>query len=151
MLPIINNASEYIANLPIERKAAMEQLRTVILKNLPNGFEETICYAMITYVIPHSTYPKGYHCDPKQALPFLSIASQKNLIAVYHMGLYADPSLYEWFVANYSKHSKYKLDMGKSCIRFKKVDSIPFDLIGELVSKVSVSDWISTYEKNFVK
>lgn len=151
MSPIDINVSEYIANLPLDRKAAMEQLRAVILENLPKGFEETYCYSMITYVVPHSIYPKGYHCNSKQALPFLSIASQKNFIAVYHMGLYADPNLYEWFVSNYAKHSKYKLDMGKSCIRFKKVEAIPFELIGELVSKVSVNDWIATYEKNFVK
>ena len=151
MPPIINNVSEYIANLPIERKAAIEQLRAVILKNLPDGFEEIICYGMITYVIPHSTYPKGYYCDPKQALPFLSIASQKNFISIYHMGMYANPDLYEWFVSTYPKYSNLKLDMGKSCIRFKKVEAIPFDLIGELASKVTVNDWIATYESTYVK
>lgn len=141
----------YLDSLPMDRKLSMERLRTIILNNLPEGFEETICYGMITYVIPHTTYPKGYHCNPKQALPFLSIASQKNFISVYHMGMYANPVLYEWFVSTYPKHSNLKLDMGKSCIRFKKVEAIPFDLIGELASKVTVNDWITTYESIYLK
>jgi uncharacterized protein YdhG (YjbR/CyaY superfamily) len=139
---------EYIAGLPSDRKEAITKMRKVILDNLPEGFSEKISYGMIGYGVPHSIYPSGYHCDPKSALPFLSIASQKNFIALYHMGMYADPKLLEWFVAEYPKHCKYKLDMGKSCVRFRKTDDIPYPLIGELVSKISVSDWIACYETN---
>ena len=137
----------YINDLPEERKSAFLELRKVILKNLPKGFAEGISYGMIGYFVPHSIYPNGYHCDPKQPLPFLSMASQKNFIALYHMGIYMNPSLMDWFTAEYAKRVKGKLDMGKSCIRFKKLDAIPFDLIGELVSKMSVDEWIACYEK----
>ncbi|CAM3620890.1 hypothetical protein FSS13T_17950 [Flavobacterium saliperosum S13] len=137
---------EYIDSLPEERKAAMQKLRSVISENLPTGFQETIGYGMLCYVVPHSTYPNGYHCDPKLPLPFLSVASQKNFIAVYHMGIYMDEKLLNWFTAEYPKHVKTKLDMGKSCIRFKKMDQIPFDLLGELFQKITVEDWISKYE-----
>ncbi|WP_313807393.1 DUF1801 domain-containing protein [Flavobacterium sp.] len=137
---------EYMESLPEDRRAAMEQLRKVFSENLPKGFEETMSYGMLGWVVPHSIYPKGYHCNPKTALPFLSVASQKNFIAVYHMGVYSDPKLLEWFTSEYPKHVKTKLDMGKSCIRFKKPDQIPFELLGELAQKVTVEDWISTYE-----
>ena len=123
--------------LPEDRKPVMIELRKVISQNLQKGFEEAISYGMLSYVVPHSIYPAGYHCDTKQALPFLSVASQKNFIAVYHMGLYADQELLNWFVEEYPKHNKSKLDMGKSCIRFKKMDQIPVGLIGELASKMS--------------
>jgi hypothetical protein len=124
-------------------------LRETILKNLPTGFEECISYGMVGYVVPHSIYPSGYHCDPKRPLPFMAFANQKNFISFYHMGIYADPTLMDWFTTEFYKRSKAKLDMGKSCIRFKKVEAIPFDLIGELVAKTSVNDWITTYEKNY--
>ena len=137
---------EYIATLPADRQDAMNQLRKVIKKNLPKGFTEQMSYGMVGYVVPHSTYPNGYHCDPKLPLPFLNIASQKNFIAVYHMGVYSDPKLLDWFVKEYPKHSKSKLDMGKSCIRFKKPEEIPFKLIGELVSKMTPQNWIEKYE-----
>jgi hypothetical protein len=140
---------EYIDTLPADRKHAMSELRKVILKNLPEGFSEGMGYGMMGYSVPHSLYPKGYHCDPKQPLPFMGMASQKNFIAVYHMGIYADKKLLDWFIAEYPKHSKTKLDMGKSCIRFKKVDQIPFELIGQLASKMTPQDWIETYEKAF--
>lgn len=138
---------QLIANAPEERKEAINTLRTTILDNLPDGFEECINYGMISYVVPHSVYPAGYHCDPKLPLPFLSFASQKNFLALYHMGLYADPALLDWFVSEYQQVSKTKLDMGKSCIRFKKPEQIPFELIGQLVSKMSPENWISVYEK----
>jgi hypothetical protein len=128
---------EYMSALPEDRKPVMIELRKVISQNLQKGFEEAISYGMLSYVVPHSIYPAGYHCDTKQALPFLSVASQKNFIAVYHMGLYADQELLNWFVEEYPKHNKSKLDMGKSCIRFKKMDQIPVGLIGELASKMS--------------
>ncbi len=139
---------EYIDSLPDERKAAMSKLRKVILENLPKGFSEEMSYGMIGYVVPHSVYPTGYHCDPKLPLPFLNIASQKNYIAVYHSGVYADKKINEWFTAEYPKHVNTKLDMGKSCIRFKNVDHIPYDLIGELVQKMTPQEWIELYEKN---
>ena len=134
--------------LPEDRKIAMQKLREVINANLPGGFDERISYGMIGWVVPHSAYAPGYHCDPKLPLPFLSIASQKNFIAVYHMGIYASKDLLDWFTAEYPKHVKTKLDMGKSCIRFKKPEAIPFGLIGELVSKMTMEDWINLYEKN---
>ena len=136
-----------MASLPEDRKAAMMELRKTILKNLPKGFTETISYGMLGYVVPHSRYPAGYHCSPELPLPFISIASQKNFIAVYHMGIYADPELLKWFTDEFPKHAKGKLDMGKSCIRFKKPDQVPFKLIGELVSKVSPDQLIEVYEK----
>lgn len=139
---------EWIQNAPEERQEALNKLRKTILDNLPEGFRECINYGMIGYVVPHSLYPAGYHCDPKLPLPFMNFASQKNFIAFYHMGLYANPSLLEWFVSEYAKVSKTKLDMGKSCVRFKKPDQIPFGLIGELVSKISPEQWIALYEKN---
>jgi uncharacterized protein YdhG (YjbR/CyaY superfamily) len=141
--------TDYIAQVPEERLEGINTLRETILKNLPTGFEECISYGMVGYVVPHSIYPSGYHCDPKLPLPFMSFANQKNAISFYHMGIYADPTLMDWFTTEFAKRSKAKLDMGKSCIRFKKVEAIPFDLIGELVAKTSVNDWITTYEKNY--
>jgi uncharacterized protein YdhG (YjbR/CyaY superfamily) len=141
----------YIAQLPKERQAPMEKLRGVILAALPNGFQECISYGMIGYVVPHELYPNGYHCDTKLPLPFMNIASQKNFIGFYHMGIYAKPELYTWFVEAYPNHSPYKLDMGKSCVRFKKIDQLPYQLIEELVKKMTVEDWISTYENTFRK
>lgn len=142
---------EYLNEVPVERKPALEKLRKVILDNLPKGFQEGMGYGMIGYAVPHSIYPKGYHCNPKLPLPFMSFASQKNSINFYHMGIYAKKELYSWFVDEYPKYSSKKLDMGKSCMRFKKEEDIPYDLIGELVQKVSVEDWISTYETAFKK
>jgi hypothetical protein len=138
---------EYVESLPEDRKIVIEKIRTIVLENLPKGFEETMGYGMLGYVVPHSIYPSGYHCDPKTPLPFLSLASQKNFIAFYHMGIYADEKLLNWFVSEYPKHCKTKLDMGKSCIRFKKMNDIPYELLGELASKMSVQDWISLYEE----
>jgi len=138
---------EYTASLPADRKKAMTELRNAIRKNIPPGFKESMGYGMMGYAVPHSLYPAGYHCDPKLPLPFLGIASQKNFIAVYHMGIYADNDLLNWFKKEFSKHSKLKLDMGKSCIRFKKVDQIPVKLIGELASKMTPQQWIELYEE----
>ena len=141
----------YIKGLPADRREATEALRAVIKKNLPKGFEETMSYGMIGYVVPHKLYPDGYHCDPKLPLPFMSIAAQKNFYAFYHMGLYADATLMKWFKAEWPKHTAAKPDMGKSCIRFKKADDIPLKLIGQLVKKVPVKSWIATYEQAFKK
>lgn len=137
---------DYIDKIPEERKEAMTKLRLVIKKNIPAGFEETISYGMIGYVVPHNIYPAGYHCKPELPLPFIHIASQKNFIAIYHMGIYTDKVLLDWFVSEFPKHSSLKLDMGKSCIRFKKPDQIPFELIGELASKMTCEEWIKIYE-----
>lgn len=125
----------YMNELPEERKAPMQRLRELFKANLPEGFVEQMSYGMIGYVVPHSIYPKGYHCSPELPLPFINVASQKNFIAVYHMGIYSDENLLNWFVEEYPKHSKAKLDMGKSCIRFKKMDQIPYELLGELLTK----------------
>ncbi|MEE4178293.1 MAG: DUF1801 domain-containing protein [Bacteroides sp.] len=138
---------EYISQLPEERKAAVSHLRKVILDNLPEGFEEVISYGMISYVVPHAIYPGGYHVDPRQPLPFISIASQKNTISIYHMGIYAAPDLLNWFTSEYARYAKVKLDMGKSCIRFKKPEHIPFDLIGQLAAKMTPAQWIEIYQK----
>lgn len=146
-----NTVDEILANLPEDRKEAFQKLHQTILDNLPKGFEAAISYGGLGYVVPHSIYPDGYHCKPIEPLPFAGLASQKNSINFYHMGIYADQKLLDWFLAEYPKHSKQKLDMGKSCIRFKKLDQIPFELIGELMQKISVEDWISTYEKNYKK
>jgi hypothetical protein len=139
---------EYLDSLPEGRKEAMVKLREVIVNNLPKGFSEGMGYGMLGWAVPHSLYPPGYHCTPNLPLPFLSIASQKNFIALYYMGIYADKELSDWFVAEYPKYVKTKLDMGKGCIRFKNPDVIPYQLIGELVSKITPEEWITIYEKN---
>ena len=142
---------QYINEAPEDRRDALKKLRAIILENLPEGFQEGISYGMVGYFVPHSIYPAGYHCTPELPLPFMSFASQKNSINFYHMGIYAKPELYDWFVTEYPKHSKQKLDIGKSCLRIKKIENIPFDLIGELVKKITVADWIATYESAFKK
>jgi hypothetical protein len=139
----------YLSELPEDRQKAISKLRSVIKKNIPKGFKEEMNYGMIGYVVPHSKYPAGYHCNPKDPLPFMNIASQKNFIAVYHMGVYADAKLLKWFQEAHAKASPKKLDMGKSCIRYKKPEDIPFELIGELASKFTVDDWIKMYESEF--
>jgi uncharacterized protein YdhG (YjbR/CyaY superfamily) len=147
----MSSVKEYIEGLPEDRQVVIKKLQALIKKNIPKGFEEQLSYGMIGYVVPHKIYPEGYHCDPKLPLPFLAIASQKNFIAIYHMGIYAKPDLLEWFVSEYPKHCKSKLDMGKSCIRFKKMEDIPYNLLEELMKKMTVADWISIYEKNYKK
>jgi len=142
-----SSVKEYIDALPEDRQKVIKKIRSIIKKNLPKGFKETLSYNMIGWVVPLSKSPEGYHCNPKLPLPFINLASQKNFVALYHSGVYADPKLYKWFVAEYPKHADRKLDMGKSCVRFKKMDDIPYDLIGELVSKITVDDWIERYEK----
>lgn len=143
------NWEDYIEKAPEERREALTQLRQVIAENIPSdGFAEGMSYGMPGWVVPHSVYPGGYHCKPEEPLPFLSVASQKNFIALYHMGVYATPEVMEWFIAEWPNHVKTKLDMGKSCIRFKKMDQIPYELIGELMTKISCKDWVETYETN---
>ncbi|MCU0368606.1 MAG: DUF1801 domain-containing protein [Cyclobacteriaceae bacterium] len=145
-----STVKDYIDSLPEERKLAINSIRKEILKNLPKGFEETMQYGMISYVVPHKLYPSGYHCNPKEALPFISLASQKNYIALYHMMVYQG-GLHDWLVKAWVKATDKKLDMGKSCIRFKKTEDIPLKLIGELCSKISVDKWIEVYEQTIKK
>lgn len=146
----METVEEYINELEGDRKIAIIKLRKVVLENLPEGFEETISYKMLGYVVPHSVYPAGYHCNTKLPLPFINIASQKGHIAIYHMGVYANTGLMDWFTNEYPKYSSKKINMGKSCIRFKKTEDIPYQLIGELVSKMTVEEWVDLYEENFI-
>ena len=142
---------DYISQLPEDRIEPIKKIRQIILDNLPKGMEEQMSYGMLGFVIPHSVYPDGYHCDPKSPLPFMNLASQKNFIAVYHMGMYAKKEILDWFTTEYGKRCKYKLDMGKSCVRFKKMNDIPYDLIGELTAKMSTEEWIAVYEDQIKK
>ncbi|MBK6772592.1 MAG: DUF1801 domain-containing protein [Ignavibacteria bacterium] len=142
---------DILNNLPADRAEPFNKLHNVIVKNLPKGFEAAISYGGLGYVVPHTLYPAGYHCKPSEPLPFAGIASQKNSINFYHMGIYSDPELLKWFVTEYPKHSKQKLDMGKSCVRFKKLDDIPYELIGELMKKMSMEEWINIYETKLNK
>ncbi|WP_224488693.1 DUF1801 domain-containing protein [Robertkochia flava] len=143
-----NTPDDYEAALPADRREVIRNLRKLAADHLPEGFEETMSYGMIGYVVPHELYPPGYHCDPELPLPFLNLASQKNFIAVYHSGIYADKSLHDWFVKEYPGHCRYALDMGKSCVRFKKMDDIPYALLAKLFGKVTPEQWIAVYEKN---
>ena len=143
-----DSVKDYINLLESDRKKTITQLINVIEQNIPKGFEKVMNYGMPSFVIPHSIYPKGYHVTPDLPLPFIGIASQKKHIGFYHMGLYADSKLLDWFISEYPKYCKLKLDMGKSCIRFKNISEIPYELIGILSSKMTVKDWIDIYEKN---
>ena len=146
-----HTVQDYCNHVPVHQADAFFKLRETIKTNLPDGFEECMNYGMLGYVIPHSLYPAGYHCDPKLPLPFMWLAYQKNSINFYHMGIYADQKLYDRFQSEFPHFSQKKLDMGKSCIRFKWYDDIPYDLIRQLVSKTSPSQWISLYEQSFKK
>ena len=142
---------QYISELPDDRKEVIKKLRQTILDNLPAGFEEQMSYGMLGFVVPHSIFPDGYHCTSELPLPFINLASQKNFVALYHSGIYASKELLDWFVAEYPKYVKTKLDMGKSCVRFKNMETIPYKLIGELCTKMTVNEWITLYEKNTKK
>lgn len=146
MTSAATSPDQYFAELPEDRKAVMNQMREAVRSNLPEGFSESMGYGMVGFCVPHSIYPAGYHCDPKQPLPFMGMASQKNFIALYHMGIYADPNLLAWFQSEWPHHSKKKLDMGKSCIRFKKPEDVPIKLIADLSAKITVRQWIDLYE-----
>ncbi|NQY05145.1 MAG: DUF1801 domain-containing protein [Flavobacteriaceae bacterium] len=142
---------QFLSELPDQRKECITKLRHVILDNIPEGFEEVMSYGMLGYVVPHSIFPDGYHCDPKLPLPFINLASQKAHIGLYHMGIYTSPELLKWFTEEYPKHSKVKLNMGKSCIRFKKPEHIPYELVGELISKMTPEDWINLYQNSLME
>ncbi len=139
-------ADVYLESLSPARKVAMEKLREVVRTNLPDGFEEHFSYGMIGFVVPLSLYPAGYHARKNEPLPFISLASQKHHIALYHMGMYGNPGLTEWFLEEYQKEMPGPPDMAKSCIRFRHTDRIPFDLIARLCGKMSVEEYISQYE-----
>ncbi len=141
---------EYLDNLLEDKKESIKKLRKTILENIPQGFEETMSYGMPSFVVPHSIYPEGYHCNPLQALPFLSYDLKKNGINIYHIGMYADKSIMDWFLDEYPHYVFTKPNIGKNYIRFKSPDQIPYELIAELVSKVSVQDWIELYESVYV-
>lgn len=143
-----DSVDAYIEKLPPQRREAVARLRRVLRENLPPGFTEEISYGMIGFVVPHELYPAGYHVDPRLPLPFINIASQKNYISLYHSGLYSDRALLDWFVGEYSVRYEGKLDMGKSCIRFRRPEAIPFELIGELARKMEPREWIELYEES---
>src|SRR5690606_5322562 len=143
-----NSVEDYISKIPEERQEVFKKLFDTIDENLPEGFKQGVSYGMVGWDVPLETYPAGYHCTPGSPLPFMGLASQKNFIAFYHMGMYAKPELHDWFVNEYPKHAKRKLDMGKSCVRFKKMDDIPFELIAEVCKRMTVDEWIEIYEKN---
>ena len=144
----VSSIEEYLQSLTVERRLIIEQLQTVISDNLPYGFKEQLAYDMIIYVVPLSRYPNGYHVTKDQPLPFISLASQKNHIALYHMGIYGNKELEDWFVEEYKTRMSTKLDMGKSCIRFKNINTIPYGLIAELCRKMSVEEYINIYEQS---
>jgi hypothetical protein len=146
-----DTVQEILDNVPAERAGPFNRLHEVVLKNLPAGFEAAISYGGLGYVVPHTLYPSGYHCKPSEPLPFAGIASQKNSIHFYHMGMYAVPELLDWFVDAYPRYTQQKLDMGKSCVRFKKMDDIPYELIGLLMQKISVEEWIAIYTSKLKK
>jgi hypothetical protein len=147
MISKAKTVDKYLAELPEDRRAAIQAVRLVILKNLDKGYEEGMQYGMIGYYVPYKLYPAGYHCDPKQPLPFASLASQKNHMAVYLMCIYGSPKDEEWFRKEWAKTGK-KLDMGKSCVRFRKLEDLPLDVIGKAVARVPVKEYIGYYESN---
>ena len=146
-----DSIKDYINSLASDRKTTITQLINVIEQNIPKGFKKVMNYEMPSFVIPHTIYPNGYHCDTTLPLPFIGVSNQKSSISLHHMGLYADPELLNWFKSEYPKHSNTKLDMGKSCIRFKKFNEIPYELIGILSNKMTVKNWIDIYEQNIKK
>jgi hypothetical protein len=136
---------QYLAELPKDRREAIQAVREVILRNLPKGYEEGMQYGMIGYYVPHSLYPPGYHCDPKQPLPYAHLASQKNYMSIYLMCVYAGGEQQAWFREEWQKTGK-KLDMGKSCVRFRKLEDLPLPLIGKAIKRASVKKFITFYE-----
>lgn len=142
---------QLLQQVPEDRHDAMNTLRKLFSTQLPKGFEELIKATSLDFVVPHSLYPNGYHCNPKQPLPFISIVSQKNVLTIHHLGFYASPELTEWFVTEYSKKYTPKLDMGKGCLKFKKMEEIPYDLLKSLCKKLTVKEWVDLYEKAFRK
>jgi hypothetical protein len=146
-VPAKTSVSDYIESLPDDRKTAISRIRQAINKNLPKGFKEGFGMNMILWSVPHSSYPAGYHCDPTKPLMLIGLAANKSGISMHHMGLYGSTQLLNWFTAEWPKHSAKKLDMGKGCVRFKKLDDVPIDLIGELSTKLTPQAWVEQYER----
>lgn len=138
--------SAYLASLPPERRSVVKRLRATLRRHLPEGFEETMAYGMITWVVPHRLYPAGYHCDPRQALPFVSLASQEQYVALYHMGL-QQPALLAWFKAAWPRHTAARLDLGKACLRLRDAADVPYALVAELAERMTPRDWIEAYQR----
>jgi uncharacterized protein YdhG (YjbR/CyaY superfamily) len=137
---------EYVAQIPEERRVAFLRLLDVVRESLPVGFAECMSFGMPSFAVPHSIYPAGYHCKTDEPVPFVSVANQKQYIALYHSGVYALPDLLDWFTSEWAARGPGKLDMGKSCIRLKRMDRIPYELLGELCTKITVDEWIAAYE-----
>jgi hypothetical protein len=142
--------AEYLASLPADRRDAVEAVRRVILKNIDKGFQETMQYGMIGYSVPHSVFPAGYHCDPRQPLPFAGLASQKQHMSLYIMGIYMDSPRRDWFIKAWKDTGK-KLDMGAACIRFKKIEDVPLDVVAEAFKRMSLKGYVEVYEANLAK
>jgi len=141
------SVDDYIEHVPERWRDSLRRMRAAIKERLPRGFEETLSYGMIGFVVPKSLYPQGYHAKKDEPLPFISLAAQKEYISLYHLGIYAVPGLFSWFVEAYEKEKGRKLNIGKSCMRFKKDEEIPYGLIRDLCSRMSVDEWIRLYEK----
>ncbi len=138
--------AEYVAALPPGRREVIKRLRHLLRTSLPKGFKEVMSGGMLAYVVPHSIFPAGYHCDPRRPLPFINLAAQKQYVALYHLGLY-DRALLAWLEREWPKHTEAKLDLGKCCLRFRRLDQIPYDLIGELAAKMTPQQWIAVYQR----
>ena len=138
---------EYVENLPDDQKRTVSEIRKAINKNLPKGFKESIGMGMIVWSVPHSSYPAGYHCNPSKPLMLMGLSATKSGVSLHHMGLYGSTSLLKWFQSEWTGHTAKKLDMGKACIRFKKPEDVPLDLIGELSTKLTPQRWVEQYEK----
>lgn len=145
------NIDEYLQQLPEERREVINKLRKIIKENLPEGFEEKIQYDMISYVVPRETYLAGYHVDPSNELGFMAIGSQKNHVAIYSNAVYMFEDVNEWYLNEYSKHLTTKPDMGKSCLRFKNMNKMPYELIAELCQKITVDEFVKKYEETLKK
>jgi uncharacterized protein YdhG (YjbR/CyaY superfamily) len=141
----VTSIAEYLAELPDDRRKALKKIRAEIRKSLPKGYKEGMQYGMIGYFVPHSIYPDGYHCDRRQPVPFASLASQKNHMALYLFCIYTDESLKDWFVKGWKK-TGCKIDMGKGCVRFKSIDDVPLELVGKVISRVPVNKFLASYE-----
>ena len=137
---------EYLRSLPADRRAAISTVRATILAHLPAGYEERMGFGMIAYVVPHTLYPAGYHCDPKMPLMLANLGSQKNHMAMYLMTVYGDPATEKWFRQAWTATGK-KLDMGKACVRFRKIEDVPLAVIGQLIARVPVKEYIARMEK----
>lgn len=146
-MPAVKSVKEYIDTLPVDRKKVVSEIRKVINKNIPKGFRESVASNMIMWSVPHTAYPPGYHCDPSKPLMLMCLSATKGGISLHHMGLYGSGPLLNWFQGEWPKHSARKIDMGKACVRFKKLEDVPLDLIGELVTKLSPQKWVEVYER----